>query len=288
MSWDKLCMPKVDGGMGFKQLKPFNLALLAKQWWRLQMGQNSLVYHVFKAKYFPNCDFVEASLGANPSYGWKDKWLPSSSTYKVVSPRLNSPLDLRVSELIDMENRCWNIHLLQQLFLPFEVEEISSIPLSNSLPFDKLIWTGTSNGLFIVRSAYKLAMESYGNSGGASSSNDSNLTLFLEEIMCSCFGGNDCLEDVGNRNEIRNGGKRLGELDLCHDASLWLLQFQEANEATAATVPVQSESVLQHSWLPPSNQLYKVNVDGAVFKERKESGVGVIIRDVNGLVVAAM
>ena len=32
------------------------------------MGQDSLVYHIFKAKYFPNCDFVEASLGANPSY----------------------------------------------------------------------------------------------------------------------------------------------------------------------------------------------------------------------------
>ena len=64
-------MPKVDGGMGFKQLKPFNLALLAKHGWRLQMGQNSLVYHVFKAKYFPNCDFVEASLGANPSYVWR-------------------------------------------------------------------------------------------------------------------------------------------------------------------------------------------------------------------------
>ena len=71
MSWDKLCMPKVDGGMGFKQLKLFNLALLANHGWRLQMGQNSLVYHVFKAKYFPNCDFVEASLGANPSYVWR-------------------------------------------------------------------------------------------------------------------------------------------------------------------------------------------------------------------------
>jgi len=52
---------------------------------------------------------------------------------------------------------------------------------------------------------------------------------------------------------------------------------------------MQSESRIQRTWLPPSNQLYKVNVDGAVFKERNESGVGVIIcDDVHGLVVAAM
>lgn len=79
---------------------------------------------------------------------WKDKWLPKSSTYKVVSPRLNSPLDLRVSELIDMENRCWNLHLLQQLFLLFEVEEISSIPLSNSFPSNKLLFGVPINWLW--------------------------------------------------------------------------------------------------------------------------------------------
>lgn len=36
-------MSKSCDGMGFKQLKQFNLALLVKQGWRLQMGQNSLV-----------------------------------------------------------------------------------------------------------------------------------------------------------------------------------------------------------------------------------------------------
>lgn len=40
MNWDKFCMPKACGDMGFKQLKPFNLALLAKRRWRLQVGQN--------------------------------------------------------------------------------------------------------------------------------------------------------------------------------------------------------------------------------------------------------
>ena len=71
--------------MGFKQLKQFNLALLAKQGWWLQMGGESLLYRVFKAKYFPNCDFIQAKMGSNPSYAWRsilaaqqivEKWIP--------------------------------------------------------------------------------------------------------------------------------------------------------------------------------------------------------------------
>ena len=71
LSWEKLCEPKCIGGMGFKKLQQFNLALLAKQGWRLQTNQNSLVYQVLKAKYFPRCDFIEASLGNNPSFSWR-------------------------------------------------------------------------------------------------------------------------------------------------------------------------------------------------------------------------
>ena len=56
--------------MGFKLLKEFNLALLARQGWKLQTETNSLAYKVLKAKCFPDCEFVEATVGRRPSYLW--------------------------------------------------------------------------------------------------------------------------------------------------------------------------------------------------------------------------
>ena len=56
--------------MGSKKLKEFNLALLAKQGWRLQQAHDSLVYKVLKAKYFPTTEFSQVVLGNNPSFTW--------------------------------------------------------------------------------------------------------------------------------------------------------------------------------------------------------------------------
>ena len=53
LSWEKLCEPKDVGGMGFRELKQFNLALLANQGWLLQTKKDSLVHRVYKARYFP-------------------------------------------------------------------------------------------------------------------------------------------------------------------------------------------------------------------------------------------
>jgi hypothetical protein len=72
VKWMALCRPKHAGGIGFRDLHSFNLALLAKQGWRLLTNTSSLFYRVFKPKYFPHGNFLHASVGSNSSYIWKN------------------------------------------------------------------------------------------------------------------------------------------------------------------------------------------------------------------------
>ena len=143
--------------MGFKDLKAFNLALLAKQWWRLSQNSNFLTHRVFKAKCFADCSFMEAQVGKKPSYVWRslmatketikagsrwlvgngrkvniwhDRWLPSPDSFKVISPQRHNTDVEKVAQLIDSEAGTWKAKFIREVFLPHEAEIILSIPLS--------------------------------------------------------------------------------------------------------------------------------------------------------------
>ena len=45
---------------------------------------------------------------------------------------------------------------------------------------------------------------------------------------------------------------------------------------------------MEAMWQPPKPPWYKANMDGAVFSQQKETGIGVVIRDHHGAVVAAL
>ena len=71
ISWEKLCLPKGEGGMGFQELGKFNDSLLAKQIWRLKNNEESLFHKVFKAKFFLDCSILDCEAYNKGSYAWK-------------------------------------------------------------------------------------------------------------------------------------------------------------------------------------------------------------------------
>ena len=95
---------------------------------------SSLMAHLYKAKYFPNGDILWASIGSNLFYAWRsihkslevlrqgtrwrvgngklihiwdDKWLPTPTTYKVISPPKDFGAFPMVSSLIDEDTKMW-------------------------------------------------------------------------------------------------------------------------------------------------------------------------------------
>ena len=71
VAWKKMCKSKIHRGMGFQNLHAFNLAMLAKQAWRLLTRPDSLISRIYKARYFLFSDVLNAQLGYNPSYAWR-------------------------------------------------------------------------------------------------------------------------------------------------------------------------------------------------------------------------
>ncbi|KAK4384943.1 putative mitochondrial protein [Sesamum angolense] len=184
LAWDKMCKSKLQGGLGFRNLEAFNLALLAKQLWRLLSRPESLVCRVLKAK-FPLTHLFDAQLGARPSFTWRsimaamqlfrsgcrwrigtghsvnigtDPWLPRSPSFRVITPRPSHVHVVWVHDLISEDLHDWNVELIRAMFWPEDRDLILQTPLSLVGSVDLLVWHYSKNGIFSVRSAYHLAL----------------------------------------------------------------------------------------------------------------------------------
>ena len=70
-SWDKVCVNKNEGGLGFKDITDLNTAMLDKQLWRLIEKSNTLFSRVFIGWYYRNASPLEPIRLYSPSYGWR-------------------------------------------------------------------------------------------------------------------------------------------------------------------------------------------------------------------------
>ena len=184
--WSKLTEAKKVGGMGFRDLRSFNLAMLAKQGWRLIQEQESLMSRCFKAKYFPRTHFLAATDPPASSYVWKsimaakpillkgcywrvgdgsnisvlnDRWIPNHPTNRVIHPPGDEEWEWRVSELIDPNLKWWRRELIAERFHKDDAEAILRIPLSHRHTLDVVVWQHNKQGVYSVRSGYHVARQ---------------------------------------------------------------------------------------------------------------------------------
>jgi hypothetical protein len=118
---------RIGWRLGLIDLHSFNVAMLAKQGWRLIQTPDSLCARILKAKYFPNSNILEAKAKERCSYTWRsiilgaetwkhgiiwrvgngqqiniwsDPWLPREITRRHITRKGRNLLTM-VEELID-------------------------------------------------------------------------------------------------------------------------------------------------------------------------------------------
>lgn len=111
---------------GFQDLELFNLALLARQAWRIMNDSDSLSARILKSIYYPECLLLDVELGSHPSqiwrailngrdimaqgiirrigHGestniWEHNWIPRDSYKRPITSLVQSPPQ-KISELI--------------------------------------------------------------------------------------------------------------------------------------------------------------------------------------------
>jgi hypothetical protein len=59
-SWESLCRPKDQGGLGIINTQIMNECLLTKWIWKISRGSDDTWYKILEAKYMPDGDFFKS------------------------------------------------------------------------------------------------------------------------------------------------------------------------------------------------------------------------------------
>ncbi|KAM1383307.1 hypothetical protein PS2_035388 [Malus domestica] len=168
VSKSELGLPKSAGGLGFRNFKSFNDALLAKQCWRLIMEPNSLWASVLKARYFPNCSFLDARKGSRASWVWSSllvgrDLLLKGAHWQIMDGQRGHPspggavsvtLDTRVRSFICPDSCTWDLNALQPFLSTEDLNAIRDTFIGDLRSVDRFIWPGTKNGQYSVKTGY--------------------------------------------------------------------------------------------------------------------------------------
>ena len=94
--WEKVCQPKEEGGIGFRLIHEFNLALLAKQLWRLVQYPDSLVARVLRGRYYRMTSPLGVISASSPSYVWTSIYATRKLLLLGIRKKIHSGYEVKV------------------------------------------------------------------------------------------------------------------------------------------------------------------------------------------------
>ncbi|CAN1837440.1 Putative ribonuclease H protein At1g65750 [Linum perenne] len=160
--------------------------MLGKQGWKLFSNPNTLVSRVYKAKYYPKEDFLQAEEGYSPSYVWKsvrasqdiirrgfrwkigdgrnvkvwdDPWLREDADRFVRSGQEEGLERWCVKDLTRLDGGGWDEEVIDVLFDERDANAIMRVRPPTDGVEDRKLWHFSKNGEYSVRSAYRLAAD---------------------------------------------------------------------------------------------------------------------------------
>lgn len=147
-----------------------------------------------KARYFPNNEFLEASLGQNPSYMWRSilaaqgivkqrcrkkigngdntmvwevPWLPCEENAFLTSNMPEQLKHITVRSLMMQQENKWDDDILNDICNDRDVVLIKRIPLPAFDKQDSRVWLFDDKGVFTVKSCYRKLQGEHNISHGA-------------------------------------------------------------------------------------------------------------------------
>ncbi|XP_042505477.1 uncharacterized protein LOC122082041 [Macadamia integrifolia] len=178
VSWDSICKPKQEGGLGIRRLRDVNKALLCKQVWNIRHSSSALS-SIINARFLKKNGELKKGYKSSTIWPglrrmwslvsskerwvvgngvsincWKDRWVDSESFQQKAGLRdeLFASSSITVAAFID--NNEWNFPMVSSSLLQDFFLAASTINIPRGNIKDKCIWTLSTSGQFSTFSAW--------------------------------------------------------------------------------------------------------------------------------------